>query len=223
MQAQSAKCVVVGDGAVGKTCLLATYSKDEFPSEYVPTVFDNYETAVMIEGVCYNLNLWDTAGQEGTPSHCPPFPSAMAHRMMKLLLLEYDKLRHLSYPETDIFIACFSLVDSDSFHNITNRWVKELREHCPGAPVLLVGTKLDLRSDTGVVKQLQSTGKKVISTQEGQKLAHEIKAVKYVECSALTQQGVKTVFDEALRTVIKSRGGSLGFGGSGGRKCCTLF
>lgn len=200
MQAQSAKCVVVGDGAVGKTCLLATYSKDEFPSEYVPTVFDNYETAVMIEGVCYNLNLWDTAGQE-----------------------EYDKLRHLSYPETDIFIACFSLVDSDSFHNITNRWVKELREHCPGAPVLLVGTKLDLRSDTGVVKQLQSTGKKVISTQEGQKLAHEIKAVKYVECSALTQQGVKTVFDEALRTVIKSRGGSLGFGGSGGRKCCTLF
>jgi len=200
MQAQSAKCVVVGDGAVGKTCLLATYSKDEFPSEYVPTVFDNYETAVMIEGVCYNLNLWDTAGQE-----------------------EYDKLRHLSYPETDIFIACFSLVDSDSFHNITNRWVKELREHCPGAPVLLVGTKLDLRSDAGIIKQLQSTGKKVISTQEGQKLAHEIKAVKYVECSALTQQGVKTVFDEALRTVIKSRGGSLGFGGSGGRKCCTLF
>jgi hypothetical protein len=73
-----------------------------------------------------------------------------------------------------------------------------------------VGTKLDLRSDTGVDKQLQSTGKKVISTQEvlflpfsgssssvlmafvrgaqGQKLANEIKAVKYVECSALTQQ-----------------------------------
>jgi small GTP-binding protein len=200
MQAQSAKCVVVGDGAVGKTCLLATYSKDEFPSEYVPTVFDNYETAVMIEGVCYNLNLWDTAGQE-----------------------EYDKLRHLSYPETDVFIVCFSLVDSDSFHNVTNRWVKELRENCPGAPLLLVGTKLDLRSDTSIVKQLQSAGKKAISTQEGQKLANEIKAVKYVECSALTQQGVKIVFDEALRTVIRSRGGSLGFGGSGNRKCCTLF
>jgi small GTP-binding protein len=201
MQAQSAKCVVVGDGAVGKTCLLATYSKDEFPSEYVPTVFDNYETAVMIEGVCYNLNLWDTAGQE-----------------------EYDKLRHLSYPETDVFIVCFSLVDSDSFQNVSNRWIKELREHCPGAPVLLVGTKLDLRSDTNMVKQLHTAGKKVVSTQEGQKLAHEIKAVKYVECSALTQQGVKSVFDEALRTVIRSRGGgSLGFGGSGDRKCCTLF
>ncbi|KAL6073848.1 Rho GTPase [Balamuthia mandrillaris] len=200
MQAQSAKCVVVGDGAVGKTCLLATYSRDEFPYEYVPTVFDNYETAVMIDGICYNLNLWDTAGQE-----------------------EYDKLRHLSYPETDIFLVCFSVVDPDSFSNVSSRWVKELREHCASTPILLVGTKVDLRGDSATVSGLASQGKKVITTAEGSKLAADIRAVKYVECSALTQQGVKTVFDEALRCVIRGRGGKAGSSSADNSKCCTLF
>jgi len=204
MQAQSAKCVVVGDGAVGKTCLLATYSRDEFPSEYVPTVFDNYETAVMMDSVCYNLNLWDTAGQE-----------------------EYDKLRHLSYPETDVFVVCFSVVDPDSFANVSTRWVKELRDHCPDTPVLLVGTKLDLRGDSNMLHDLRTQGKKEITTQEGNDLAKQIKAIKYVECSALTQQGVKQVFDEALRTVIKKRGGRApgdggGSAGGGDTKCCIL-
>ena len=56
------KCVIVGDGNVGKTCLLWRYTSNRFSDVYGPTMFDNYRMDTKIEGRLVELNLWDTAG-----------------------------------------------------------------------------------------------------------------------------------------------------------------
>lgn len=208
---QTIKCVVVGDGAVGKTCLLISYTTNKFPSEYVPTVsflnlssfqfkhspnlfsfyqrsqvFDNYAVTVMIGGEPYTLGLFDTAGQE-----------------------DYDRLRPLSYPQTDVFLVCFSVVSPSSFENVKEKvrgfcllicfsflivilfmpfqWVPEITHHCQKTPFLLVGTQIDLRDDAGTIEKLAKNKQKPMTCEQGEKLAKELRAVKYVECSALTQ------------------------------------
>lgn len=176
---QNIKCVVVGDGAVGKTCLLISYTTNAFPGEYIPTVFDNYSANVMVDGKPINLGLWDTAGQE-----------------------DYDRLRPLSYPQTDVFLVCFSVISSASFENVKTKWVPEIQHHAPGVPIVLVGTKADLRKDQATLSTLQSRGANAVSQDQAAGMAKDIGAVKFLECSALTQEGLKQVFDDAIRAAI---------------------
>ncbi|XP_023683530.1 rho-related GTP-binding protein RhoG-like [Paramormyrops kingsleyae] len=176
---QSIKCVVVGDGAVGKTCLLISYTTNAFPREYIPTVFDNYSAQVTVDGRMVSLNLWDTAGQE-----------------------EYDRLRTLSYPQTNVFVVCFSIASPPSYENVRLKWHPEVTHHCSGAPVLLVGTKSDLRSDPEVLRKLKEQNQSTITQQQGQALARQIHAIRYLECSALNQEGIKEVFAEAVRAFL---------------------
>ncbi|XP_012329177.2 rho-related GTP-binding protein RhoQ isoform X2 [Aotus nancymaae] len=148
------KCVVVGDGAVGKTCLLMSYANDAFPEEYVPTVFDHYAVSVTVGGKQYLLGLYDTAGQE-----------------------DYDRLRPLSYPMTDVFLICFSVVNPASFQNVKEEWVPELKEYAPNVPFLLIGTQIDLRDDPKTLARLNDMKEKPICVEQGQKLAKEASSI----------------------------------------------
>jgi len=67
------------------------------------------------------------------------------------------------------------------------QWVPEITHHCQRTPFLLVGTQVDLRDNPATVEKLAKNRQKPISSEMGEKLARELKAVKYVECSALTQ------------------------------------
>lgn len=133
----------------------------------------------MADGKVINLSLWDTAGQE-----------------------DYDRLRPLSYSNTDAFLMCFSIMNPNSFANIKSKWYPEISHHAPGVPIVLVGTQLDRRDDESSVRDLASKGKSPVKTAEGQEMAKTIGAT-YVECSAMTQEGLKTVFDTAIRAAFK--------------------
>jgi len=177
------KLVVVGDGAVGKTSLLIRASTGEFPTEYLPTVFENY-TMQLKHGPkdeTVLLHLWDTAGQE-----------------------EYDRLRPLSYPRSDVILLCFSTISQVSFESVKQKWWPEVHHYIANIPYILVGTKIDLRETNTPDAH---TGKvNPVSTEQAQQLAKEIGCVKYMEICSKDGRGVREVLNDAIDQVLVSRG-----------------
>lgn len=174
------KLVIVGDGACGKTCLLIVFSKDQFPEVYVPTVFENYVADIEVDGKQVELALWDTAGQE-----------------------DYDRLRPLSYPDTDVILMCFSIDSPDSLENIPEKWTPEVRHFCPNVPIILVGNKKDLRMDEGTKRELAKMKQEPVRQDDGRAMADKIGAFGYLECSAKTKDGVRAVFETATRAALQ--------------------
>jgi cell division control protein 42 len=133
-------------------------------------------------------------------------PIHLVHtRSRRLGQEDYDRLRPLSYPQTDVFLVCFSVTSPASFENVKEKWFPEVHHHCPGVPCLIVGTQVDLRDDPQVMEKLQRQKQRPVGPDQGERLARELGAVKYVECSALTQKGLKNVFDEASGSLHTSR------------------
>lgn len=169
------------------TCASSVRCEEWFPSLplissplFVPfSSFDNYTANVFVDGRPISLGLWDTAGQD-----------------------DYDRLRPLSYPDTDVFLICFSLVNPNSFANVADKWYPEISHHAPGVPKILVGTKLDLRENPAETERLRERRQSPVTLQQGEAMKKKIGAVCFKECSALTQQGLKDIFDEAIKVVL---------------------
>ncbi|KAH8921630.1 hypothetical protein BT69DRAFT_1308763 [Atractiella rhizophila] len=190
------KLVIVGDGACGKTCLLIVFSKGTFPEVYVPTVFENYVADVEVDGKRVELALWDTAGQE-----------------------DYDRLRPLSYPDSHVILICFAVDSPDSLDNVQEKWISEVTHFCHGLPIILVGCKKDLRRDPRTIENLRRAGHKPVTPEEGNAVAQKINAMRYLECSAKSGEGVREVFESATRAALLVRGPH---GGKKKRNCVVV-
>ncbi|KAI9256923.1 P-loop containing nucleoside triphosphate hydrolase protein [Sporodiniella umbellata] len=166
------KLVIVGDDGCGKTCLLIAFSKGTFLEFYSPTAFENCVVPINVDSQRVALALWDTASQE-----------------------TYDRLRPLSYPDSDVILICFALDSPDSLDNVQEKWISEVVHFCQDLPTVLVGCKKDLRHDLHTSDS--------VSYRQATAVAQNISAHTYVECSAKTGEGVGHVFQEAARAALR--------------------
>ena len=134
------------------------------------------------------LRLCTLVCSRARPPFAHPLPSSTGQE-------DYDRLRPLSYPQTDVFLVCFSVVSPPSFENVKEKWFPEIRHHCPNVPCIIVGTQMDLREDKATLEKLAKNKQKPIATKDGESLAQSLNAVTYIECSAYKQKNVKDVFD----------------------------
>ena len=138
----------------GKTCLLIRYTTDAFPGEYVPTVFDNYSAQIKVGEEPVTIGLWDTAGQSDYDQIRPlSYPKTVSFDLTLLILqasFELNSNNSRLYFQ-NVFLMCFALDSRTSFENVREKWLPEIQHHTQGnnppTPIILVGTKLDLRED----------------------------------------------------------------------------
>lgn len=93
-----------------------------------------------------------------------------------LIQEHFSVLRRLTYPDADVFIICFSIIDPYSFKRVQTKWVKELSEYCPNTPVVLVGTKYDQRNNINTKILLNKHGLQPVSSEQGEQVARKIGA-----------------------------------------------
>ncbi|OCT51918.1 GTP-binding protein RHO3 [Cladophialophora carrionii] len=162
------KLVLLGDGACGKTSLLNVFTRGFFPTVYEPTVFENYVHDIFVDGIHMELSLWDTAGQE-----------------------EFDRLRSLSYDDTQAIMLCFSVDNPGSLENVSTKWIAEIHEHCPGVKIVLCALKCDLREEHEKEDEEENNAppRPMIKYNEGLEVARRIGALRYlgtVHCGSQT-------------------------------------
>ena len=161
-------CLLVGDSKVGKTCMVRSYTQNEFPNEYKPTLLDNYKASVDTTFCKVDLEITDISGTH-----------------------ELDSIRKAMIMGADVVMICYSMLDSNSLVSAKDFWYKEILNVADYLPILLVGTQKDEAGNTEEI------------TKKAEEITTEIKARKNLTCSALTQEGLKKVFDSAIKIVIK--------------------
>ena len=167
------RCLLLGDPGVGKTCLLTTFVSDKPPKEHKGKVFNDCTTQVTIDRQIFTLSINAASGK-----------------------MSDERQRRCLCAKSDVFLICFPVTQPKLYEGIRTKWYPELKTRNPDVPIILVGTKTDLRRES-------VSGD--ISREQGLKLAKKIGAWKYVECSAFLNVGLKAVFNEAVKAYTKPR------------------
>ncbi|KAJ3449995.1 hypothetical protein M0812_06157 [Anaeramoeba flamelloides] len=180
------KIIIIGDGFVGKTSFLITATTNRFPEDYIPNVADTRSISAVVQGEEISLSLWDVMSQE-----------------------DYDRLRALSYPETDLFIVSYSIDSPVSFDNVKSKWIPEIIFHCPKTPFILVAQKMDLRNNLETIQKLTKRKEKMVTYEKGRQLAVTINAQDFLECSSLERRNILPVIASAVRIALMYKNTNL--------------
>lgn len=178
------KVVLVGDVQCGKTGLIYNYFSDKLPDPAVPTIYKEYRTELDVDGRQVPMVLWIVPAQD-----------------------HYSSIRTLTYEKSKAVILCFAIDNPESLTNVTAKWYPEIKKYSPDAPIILVGNKVDLRSDETTINELASKSLQPISFEQGKELAEKIKAVQYFECSGKNGDAVKEMFKAAAAAILNSSNG----------------
>merc|ERR1712137_1047510 len=171
MAERELKVVLVGDEVAKKTQLTLAFGNHPLCEGIPDVVYDNYKVDVTVDGNRHKVALWDTAGQE-----------------------DYARLRPLSYPETNVFLLCFSVTSRKSFFNVAANWLPELVKFAVGVPIVLVGTNSDQGAST--------PPDQCVSVEEATQQASSLGFMGYFECSQMTLTGVADVLEAAVRAAL---------------------
>lgn len=198
------KIVTVGSDGVGKTCSFVVYSSNRFPSDYIPTTFEGTWACrvpwlkslarvslaflfnitglglnILIDGLKLHFEGHDSPGHE-----------------------EYDRLRPLTYPNTDVFLLMFSVSDRNSFVAIEQKFYPEVHQFVPNASFILVASKIDLR-------HIEDGPTDCVTREEGIEMAKRLNLDGYLEISSVCLAGVHEMYRTALRVAVYKRIDSL--------------
>ncbi|KAG8828184.1 GTP-binding protein Rho1 [Serendipita sp. 399] len=177
----SRKVVLVGDSGVGKTRLMIRFHCGDYHEYHIPFYEWSYLEDIRLDGKQIDLLVQDTSGNE-----------------------EWNNIRQSSYPDTHVFLLCFSVDNPSSLESVKTKWLPEILHFLSGhqVPYFLVGCRKDLRHDRRAIAAFERSGSKFLSPEEGKAMAQSITAVDYIECSAYSGEGVNELFANATRVAL---------------------
>ncbi|KAK7001875.1 P-loop containing nucleoside triphosphate hydrolase protein [Favolaschia claudopus] len=213
------RCVLLGDDGVGKTSLATSFAENRFSENPVPSVYhlSVHKTLHLTSSTPTPYIITLTDPHPTSPHFTPRLPKSPFAAIAKTADPNYVYRPPLRIPDkADVFVICFSVADRVSFAAVRDRYIREARHFCEGVPCVVVGTKIDLRGAAGATKWEGGVGgggrvnangdgnadEGLITAAQGERMAWEVGAEAYAECSARTREGVLEIFDKAAFAAV---------------------